>query len=104
MICRDCKYCLQSNGIEKYLQRNHSAIPLKVRKELMNYAKSLILRNPSKVVIPIIVDSAFDDLKVTQGFRCSICHSLYEILRSIEKHCRTHRWMKPEDMNHNEMI
>ena len=55
LICRSCKYCLQPNGIENHLQRKHSAIPLKVRKELVSYAESLILRNPSEVVTPVTV-------------------------------------------------
>ena len=103
LICRGCKYYLQPNGVEKHLQRNHLAIPLKVRKELMSYAESLILRNPSEVVAPVAVGPAFDDLKAIQGFRCSICQGLYGTPRSIEKHCITHRWMKPEGMSHHDM-
>lgn len=101
LICRGCKYCLQPNGVEKHLGREHSAIPLKVRKELVSYAASLILRNPSEVVAPVAVGSAFDGLKVIQGFRCSICQSLYGTPRSIEKHCMTHKWTKPEGTSHN---
>ena len=77
LICRDCKYCLQPNGVEKHLQRNHLAIPLEIRKELMSYAERLILRNPSEVVAPVAVGPAFDGLKVIQGFHCSICQGLY---------------------------
>jgi hypothetical protein len=104
LICRSCKHCLQPDGIEDHLRRKHLTIPLDVRKELVSYAKGLILRTPSEVVAPVTVDLAFDGLKVIQGFRCSICQSLYGTLRSIEKHCTTHRWMKPEGMSHDEMI
>src|SRR6266496_3667589 len=90
LIYRNCKYCLQSNGVENHLQRKHSTIPLKVCKKLMNYVESLILRNPSEVVVLIIIVLIFDCLKVTQGFRCSIYNYLYETLGSIKKHCEVH--------------
>lgn len=104
LVCRSCKYCLQPNGIEDHLQRKHLAIPLKVRKELMIYTESLILRNPSEVIVPITVVPVFDCLKVTQGFRCSMCNSLYGILGSIKKHCEGHRWTKPEGMSCNQIV
>ena len=104
LICRGCKYCLQPNGVEKHLQRKHSAILLEVRKELISYRESLILRNPSEVVASVAVGPAFDGLKVIQGFHCSICQGLYGTPRSIEKHCLTHRWTKPEDMSRNQIV
>ena len=82
----------------------HSAIPLKVCKKLMSYVKGLTLRNPSEMITPVTIVAAFDCLKVTQGFYCSICNSLYGTSRSIEEHCRGHRWMKPEDMSHNQIL
>ena len=101
LVCRGCKYCLQRDGVERHLQRNHLATQLEIRKELVSYAESLILREPSEVIIPITVIPAFDCLEIIQGFQCSICNSLYGTPRSIEKHCRTHRWMEAEGMNHN---
>src|SRR5947207_14519125 len=101
LICRSCKHCLQPNGVENHLQRKHSAVPLEVRKELLSYAESLILRNPSEVVMPVTVVPIFDCLKVTQGFRCSMCNSLYGTPGSIKKHCEGHRWTKPEGMSRN---
>src|SRR6266496_4490886 len=68
LVCRSCKYCLQLNGVENHLRRlQHSAVQLEVRKELVSYAKSLILRNPSKIVAPVTIVSTFDCLKVIQG-------------------------------------
>jgi hypothetical protein len=104
LICKSCKHCLQPNGVESHLQRKHSAIPLKVRKELISYAESLVLRNPSEVVIPVTIVSAFDCLKVTEGFRCLMCNSLYGTPRSIKEHCRAHKWTEPEGMNHNQIV
>ena len=57
----------------------------------MNYMKSLILRNFSKVVISIIIIITFENLEVTPEFHCSICSSLYEMIDNIEKHyIKTH--------------
>ena len=104
LVCRDCKYCLQPNGVEKHLQRSHLAIELEVRKELVSYSESLTLRNPSEIVTPRTVVPAFDCLEITRGFRCSACNSLYGTPRSIEEHCRSHTWAKPEGMNHNRIV
>jgi len=101
LICRGCKYCLQPNGVERHLQRKHSVISLKVRKELVNYAESLTLRNPSEVITPVTVIPAFDCLEVIRGFRCSACNCLYGTPRSIEEHCRTHRRTMQEGSSHN---
>src|SRR5947207_11622720 len=90
LICRTCKYCLHPNEIENHLQRKHLAIPLKIRKELVSYVEGLMLRSPSEVITSIIVVSAFECLKITQGFRCSTCNCLYETPRSIQEHCRGH--------------
>jgi len=87
---------LQPNGIEGHLQRKHLSIPLEVHKELVSYAESLILRNPSEVIAPVTVVSTFDCLKVTKGFHCSICNALYGTPHSIQEHCRAHKWMEPE--------
>ena len=57
----------------------------------MSYAKSLILRNSSEVVAPIIIIVAFESLEVTLEFHYSICNSLYEMIDNIEEHCiKTH--------------
>jgi hypothetical protein len=39
LVCRSCKYCLQPNGVERYLQRNHLAISLKI-------LSSIVAENP----------------------------------------------------------
>src|SRR5947207_9479751 len=96
LICRSCKYCLYPTWVENHLRRKHSAVPLEVRKELVSYAESLILRDPSKVIVPVTIVPAFDCLKVIEGFRCSICNSLYGTPGSIKEHCKTHTWTKPE--------
>ena len=64
--------------------------------ELVSYVESLILRNSSEAVIPTAIVPAFDCLKITQGFRCLTCNSLYGTLGSIKEHCKAHKWSKPE--------
>ena len=104
LVCRACEYCLQPNGIENHLRRKHSAIPLEVRKKLVSYAKGLMLRNPSEVVTPVAVVSAFDCLKITQGFRCLTCDSLYGTAGSINEHCKVNKWPKPEGTHLHQII
>jgi Orsellinic acid/F9775 biosynthesis cluster protein D len=102
LICRSCQYCLQPNGVRGHLQRKHQAIPLKVRKELVIYAESLTLRDPSKVVTPAAIIPAFEGLKVTPGYCCSICGSLYGTIGSIEEHCtKAHGWTESEGTSHS---
>ena len=57
----------------------------------MNYAKSLILRNFSKVIAPVILIITFEDLEITSEFHYSIYNSLYEMMDNIEKYyIKTH--------------
>src|SRR5947207_3199614 len=76
LICRTCKYCMHPNGVENHLQRKHLAISLKVRKELISYARDLTLQSQSEVITSITIISVFEYLEVTQGFRYSACNSL----------------------------
>ena len=69
----------------------------------MNYMKSLILWILSKIIILIIIDLAFNNLKVTQEFRYSIYQSLYKILYNIKKYYITHKWIKLKDMSYHDM-
>ena len=76
---------------------------MKIYKKLLNYIKSLILWNLSKIIASIIIDSAFDDLKVIQGFHYSIYQDLYEISWNIKKYYITHKWIKSKDINYHNM-
>src|SRR6266516_6775375 len=68
LVCRSCKYCLQPDGIEDHLHRKHLTIPLNVRRELVGYAKGLILRKASEIITRLTIISAFDCLTLTHGF------------------------------------
>lgn len=101
LICRGCKYCLQPNGVEGHLGRTHTAVKLEVRKELVSYAEKLTLRNPSEIMTPITAIPAFDDLRITRGFRCAFCDGLYGTPGNIKEHCKSHNWPKPEGTSYN---
>lgn len=104
LVCRNCKHCLQPDGVEDHLRRKDGKIPLDIRKKLVSYAESLTLRNPSEVIMPTTIVPAFDSLEVIQGFRCSFCSVLYGTPNSIEKHCRSHKWTRPEGIRHVKII
>jgi len=103
LVCHNCKHCLQPNGVEDHLRRKDKKIPLKIRQELVAYAGHLTLRNPSEVITPATIIPAFDCLEVIHGFRCLVCHALYGTPRSIKGHCNSHKWMKPEGMEYNQI-
>src|SRR5436190_19082773 len=81
-VCRSCRYCLQPNEIERHLRREHQSIPLLIRKELVNYVKSLAVINPTEVTIPTHPIPALDSLEIINGFCCMICKVLYGVLAS----------------------
>ena len=93
LVCRSCKYCLQPDGVYQHLQRSHLTIPVKVRKELIEYTEDLTLRGPTKVITPTRSISAFECLKIIDGFQCSVCNTLCGTIGSVKKHCATaHKW------------
>jgi len=95
LVCRDCKYCLQPNDIQRHLQTKHLAISLDVRQELVRYAEELLLPISSEVVTSTTIVPAFECLEVTDEFCCLICDSLCGTIRSVEEHCRcVHQWTK----------
>lgn len=100
LACRSCKYCLRSNGIYQHLQTYHKSIPLTIRKELVQHAEGLILRDPTQVIASTRPLPAFECLKITEGFQCLICDSLCGTPESIEKHSRkAHKWKKSKGMS-----
>ena len=86
LVCRSCKYCLQLHGIERHLRWEHQSIPLLVRKELVNYMKSLAVINSIEVIIPIHSIPALDVLEIINRFCCMICKVLYGVLASMRVH------------------
>lgn len=55
LIClhEDCRYCLKSNGIERHFRRYHADIyDLRSRQQIVQYAATLNLCQPSDVITP----------------------------------------------------
>ena len=49
----NCKYCVRSNGVKRHFQRQHDDIyDLYTRQEIQRYAATLILCQPSDIVVP----------------------------------------------------
>src|SRR5208282_987027 len=93
LICKGCKYALKPKGVFNHLQRDHKAIPLNTRRELVKYAETLTLRDGSTVITPVDIVPAFECLEVIEGYCCLVCKFLSSKPGGIEKHCRTaHEW------------
>lgn len=93
LICKGCKYALQSNGVITHLRREHKAIPLTTRQILVEYAGTLILRDASIVITPVDIVPAFECLEIIPGYRCLICNFLSSKPGGIKAHCRAaHEW------------
>ena len=86
LVCRSCKDCLQQDGIEQHLRREHRTIPLSTRKELVTYGKNLMLVNPVDVRIYEHVIPAFQYLDIIEVFCCMICDALYGSIESMRVH------------------
>jgi Orsellinic acid/F9775 biosynthesis cluster protein D len=90
LVCRDCKHCLQPNGIQLHLQKKHRSTQLVTRKALIEYANGLLLRGSKEAIAPTIPLPVFECLEITNGFQCLICDSLCGTIDDVKKHCRTH--------------
>ena len=77
LICGSCRYCLQSEGVERHLRRAHKSIPLAVRKELVNFAKGLLLRSVGDIIVPNTPILALEYLEVMNSFMYLKCEALY---------------------------
>jgi len=103
LVCRPCQYGLQKNGVEKHLIREHQAIPLAIRKDLIVYTETLTLLSPSEVLTPSTFPpiQAFDCLKqFNEGRQCIQCKAVCGTLSSMEAHCRDkHEWVKSKGLD-----
>ena len=95
LICRICKIGI--TGIHRHFARNHqSQISLKIRKEIDEYVKDLILRSVKHISNPMQEIEAIEGIEITEGFKCiaeSGCRKVFGTEDSIESHCRNiHDW------------
>jgi len=90
LVCGSCKYALSSEGVHRHFQRTHKAIPLQVRKKLVDYTKTLSLCSPNNVEIPTGISHGFDCLKLIKGFCCSTCGELCGTELCMKEHWKKH--------------
>ena len=64
LVCKSCKYTLQLDDVIKYLRREHKTIALNTRKTLMEYARTLTLRDGSIVMTSIDIVPTFECLEI----------------------------------------
>lgn len=65
LICRSCEQAIRpNNDIERHLRNKHRAIPHRVHKVLIEYAKDLELVNPDNISIPDGNGPPIEGLKV----------------------------------------
>jgi hypothetical protein len=93
LICLNCQHCLTPNEVENYVRRVHPWIPIKVRKELVDYSKGVLVVQAGETQIPSAEIQAIEGLKVIKGIICNLCEVVFGSITSMEVHCRNaHSW------------
>ena len=98
LICIPHGYSLiPGDGIGRHFQRYHGSISIETRKNIAEYAATLILKDPDDVVHPDSDEGPIEGLKLEEnGFSC-----IYEdcdgyvcgTKGTMEQHCRdAHNW------------
>jgi len=104
MICIQHKYALTPNeGIWRHFQQFHKGIPEATRAAIKAFAKSVLVKGPDEVLMPLIEMSPVKGLEVWKdGFKCfhSSCQGyVCGTQRQMENHCRmVHEWTKKEEI------
>ena len=53
LLCRSCKHAIRpKSGIQTHFQTKHQAVPIEVRKLILDYAEPLELKDPEDVDVP----------------------------------------------------
>ena len=103
LIClhEDCRYCLKSNGIDRHFQRTHDDIyDLRTRQQIVRYAATLTLCQPSDIIVPRNTPSSIPGLKIHNGWQCKQCFKVGSIADRGKKHCENeHDWKSGQGEN-----
>ena len=95
LICRQHKFGLSPDWIERHFRESHKTIPLEIRQEIIRYSKSLDLWQPEWVNNLLLSLIAIPELRMILGWKCQhrVCQELRSIELSMKKHCRdVHGW------------
>ena len=95
LICQTCRHGLVATGVQRHFQRCHKCISIEVRKQIVEFAAQLDIKNPEEVEVPTVELVAIEGLDIIKGLECEACNALYGRVQSMEHHCRTrHGWQK----------
>jgi len=100
LVCIQHGYCMNpGNGTQTHFRDHHRAIPIGIRKQIIEFSKSVVLSAPDRISMPIWDGKPIDGLKVIEnGFRCTFenCEGFVAAAISMmEEHCRKrHDWNK----------
>jgi len=96
LICRPCKHAVEpEGGIRAHLQSKHVALPITVRRSLIEYAAGVPLKAPEDVTMPDATSSPIPELELKDGCQCDECGYVCASESNMILHCKTeHRWIK----------
>jgi len=98
VIClhEECKHCLTPNGVELHFQWYHSGIyDLHTRQQIVRFAATLALCQPSDVIVPMNTPPPIPGLKIWDGWQCKECFKAGPIADRGEEHCEKEHGWKP---------
>lgn len=103
LICREHEYAIKPSFIERHFRNEHQSTPLKIRRQIVEHAKTLPLVNPEDMMAPTDIPSHIVGLSIHDGFQCKNCDYNTVSLEWMERHCRdNHGWVKGGGINWNE--
>jgi hypothetical protein len=101
IVCSPCGHCIKPDGAELHLQRFHKDIKINQRKEWSRDVKQRLdngdLVSPEDVVSPERAFGPVKELKIVDGFECSLCGYVCGKLVTAQLHGRNHGWQLGKD-------
>ena len=70
LICREHGYAMKSSFIERHFRNEHQSTPLEIRRQILEYAKTLPLVDPEDAPTPTDIPFQIIGLPVYNGFHC----------------------------------
>lgn len=98
LICRLCKRAIPPRrGIQSHIQRNHSELPESIRRQWIQYARCLPIKDVDDITVPKPTSKQIPILKVMKGYQCDECGYVCTEKRKMIGHCTMeHRWVKDQ--------
>jgi len=82
-------------GYKAHLENKHVALPMAIRKSLIEYAAGLSLKSPEKVRIPERISAPIPGLELTDSWQCDECGYVCASELNMIQHCKSeHEWIK----------